>query len=253
MQDTITKSASAAAELKDARLFREACYVDGQWIQASSGQTINVDNPATKEIIGKVPKLGGAETTPRHRSRERRLSRMEQENRERTRRRSPPLVRSDDGQPGRPRAADDPRARQAARRIARRSRLRRRVSRMVWRRSQARLRRHHSSASSRQKNRRHQAAHRRRRLHHSLEFSAGHDHAQSGTGDWLRLHRGAEARLANSVFRARSCRARRTRWRSQRRASILSRVRPPKSAPNSPPIPSFESSRSPAPRKSAKS
>ena len=62
MQDTITKSASAAAELKDARLFRDACYVDGQWIQASSGQTINVDNPATKEVIGKVPKLGGAET-----------------------------------------------------------------------------------------------------------------------------------------------------------------------------------------------
>ena len=49
MQDTITKSASAAVELADARLFREACYVDGQWIQASSGQTINVDNPATRE------------------------------------------------------------------------------------------------------------------------------------------------------------------------------------------------------------
>src|SRR5277367_493298 len=62
MQDTITKSASAASGLKDARLFREACYVDGQWIQASSGQTLNVDNPATTEIIGKVPKLGGAET-----------------------------------------------------------------------------------------------------------------------------------------------------------------------------------------------
>ena len=62
MQDTITKSTSAASELKDQRLFREACYVDGEWIQAGSGQTINVDNPATKEIIGKVPKLGGAET-----------------------------------------------------------------------------------------------------------------------------------------------------------------------------------------------
>src|ERR1700674_2354423 len=62
MQSTVAVAASVAAELKDARLFREACYVDGQWIQASSGQTINVDNPATKEIIGKVPKLGGAET-----------------------------------------------------------------------------------------------------------------------------------------------------------------------------------------------
>src|SRR5579859_7298111 len=62
MQETLTKSTSAAAELKDPQLFREACYVDGQWIQASSGQTIKVDNPATKEIIGNVPKLSGAET-----------------------------------------------------------------------------------------------------------------------------------------------------------------------------------------------
>jgi succinate-semialdehyde dehydrogenase/glutarate-semialdehyde dehydrogenase len=62
MQDTLTKSANIAAELKDGLLFREACYVDGQWIQAISAQTISVDNPATKEIIGKVPKLGGAET-----------------------------------------------------------------------------------------------------------------------------------------------------------------------------------------------
>lgn len=62
MQDAMTKSASIAGELKDPRLLREACYVDGQWIQASSGQTIEVDNPATQEIIGKVPKLSGAET-----------------------------------------------------------------------------------------------------------------------------------------------------------------------------------------------
>src|SRR5690348_3145984 len=62
MQDTMTKSTRTATELRDPRLFREACYVDGQWIQAGSGQAIEVDNPATKEIIGKVPKLNGAET-----------------------------------------------------------------------------------------------------------------------------------------------------------------------------------------------
>src|SRR5271155_2903067 len=62
MPDTMTKTASLAAELKDARLFREACYVDGQWIHAGSGETVSVDNPATREIIGKVPKLSGAET-----------------------------------------------------------------------------------------------------------------------------------------------------------------------------------------------
>jgi succinate-semialdehyde dehydrogenase/glutarate-semialdehyde dehydrogenase len=36
--------------------------VDGQWVQAVSGQTIGVDNPATGQIIGRVPKLSGTET-----------------------------------------------------------------------------------------------------------------------------------------------------------------------------------------------
>jgi succinate-semialdehyde dehydrogenase / glutarate-semialdehyde dehydrogenase len=62
MQNTAMRPESAASELKDPRLFHEACYVDGQWIQAASGQIIAVDNPATCEIIGHVPKLGGAET-----------------------------------------------------------------------------------------------------------------------------------------------------------------------------------------------
>src|SRR6202035_3592626 len=62
MQDTVTKSASVAAELKDQRLFRESCYVGGQWIQAATGLTIGVDNPATGEVIGRVPKLGANET-----------------------------------------------------------------------------------------------------------------------------------------------------------------------------------------------
>src|SRR5215813_12024118 len=62
MQEMATKSESIAAQLKDARLFREACYVDGQWTQAKSGGVIPVDNPASGEIIGSVPKLGAAET-----------------------------------------------------------------------------------------------------------------------------------------------------------------------------------------------
>ena len=62
MQNTTTKVEIVAAELKDASLFHEACYVDGQWVQAASGQTLKVDNPATGEIIGTVPKLGAAET-----------------------------------------------------------------------------------------------------------------------------------------------------------------------------------------------
>ena len=59
---TAANSAVAPISLKDMRLFREACYVDGQWMQAASGATAPVDNPATGEIIGKVPKLSGPET-----------------------------------------------------------------------------------------------------------------------------------------------------------------------------------------------
>jgi succinate-semialdehyde dehydrogenase/glutarate-semialdehyde dehydrogenase len=62
MQDTATKSESVTNQLKDKKLFREACYVDGAWIQAKSGGAVQVDNPATGEIIGSVPKLGTAET-----------------------------------------------------------------------------------------------------------------------------------------------------------------------------------------------
>ena len=43
--------------LQDARLFRQACYVDGAWTEARR-RSIEVDNPATGEIIGTVPKLG---------------------------------------------------------------------------------------------------------------------------------------------------------------------------------------------------
>src|ERR1700741_3741756 len=62
MSSTATNSAVVTVELKDMRLFREACYVDGKWVLAAGGGTVAVDNPATGEIIGKVPKLSGAET-----------------------------------------------------------------------------------------------------------------------------------------------------------------------------------------------
>jgi len=48
--------------LNDASLFRQQCYVDGQWIGATGGATVDVSNPATREVLGTVPKLGVAET-----------------------------------------------------------------------------------------------------------------------------------------------------------------------------------------------
>jgi len=48
--------------LKDPQLFREHCYLDGDWTSADSGNTFAVHNPATGETIGSVPRMGAAET-----------------------------------------------------------------------------------------------------------------------------------------------------------------------------------------------
>jgi succinate-semialdehyde dehydrogenase / glutarate-semialdehyde dehydrogenase len=48
--------------LKDQDLLRQAMLIDGAWVQADSGQTIDVTNPATGAIVGRVPMGGAAET-----------------------------------------------------------------------------------------------------------------------------------------------------------------------------------------------
>src|ERR1700735_1012124 len=48
--------------LRDPTLFRQANCIDGKWVQADSGRTIVVKNPATGEAIGEVPNMGAAET-----------------------------------------------------------------------------------------------------------------------------------------------------------------------------------------------
>jgi succinate-semialdehyde dehydrogenase / glutarate-semialdehyde dehydrogenase len=48
--------------LKDPSLFRQAALVGENWIEADPTNAIEVNNPATGEIIGLVPKLGAAET-----------------------------------------------------------------------------------------------------------------------------------------------------------------------------------------------
>jgi succinate-semialdehyde dehydrogenase/glutarate-semialdehyde dehydrogenase len=47
--------------LRDQELFREACYIDGVWVSPGAG-TIAVDDPATGEVIGVVPRFGRTET-----------------------------------------------------------------------------------------------------------------------------------------------------------------------------------------------
>ena len=54
---------SALSRLTESRLFRQQCLVGGQWVAASDGATIEVDNPASGEIIGSVPSLSEAQLT----------------------------------------------------------------------------------------------------------------------------------------------------------------------------------------------
>ncbi|MBY5848593.1 NADP-dependent succinate-semialdehyde dehydrogenase [Rhizobium leguminosarum bv. trifolii] len=49
-------------KLQDPSLFRQAAIVGDNWIEADPNNAIEVNNPATGEIIGLVPKLGAAET-----------------------------------------------------------------------------------------------------------------------------------------------------------------------------------------------
>lgn len=48
--------------LKDPDLLRQAMLIDGQWVQADSGQTFEVRNPATGQLVARVPNGGEVET-----------------------------------------------------------------------------------------------------------------------------------------------------------------------------------------------
>jgi succinate-semialdehyde dehydrogenase / glutarate-semialdehyde dehydrogenase len=48
--------------LKDSRLFRQQCYLNGEWIDAGNRATFAVNNPADDSVLGHVPNMGAAET-----------------------------------------------------------------------------------------------------------------------------------------------------------------------------------------------
>ena len=52
----------AQLELKDPKLFRQQCYIDGAWLDADDKSTLTVNNPADGAQLGTVPKMGVAET-----------------------------------------------------------------------------------------------------------------------------------------------------------------------------------------------
>ena len=49
-------------ELNNKSLFKQKCFINGKWVDSSSGETLQVNNPASLEIIGNVPKCSVLET-----------------------------------------------------------------------------------------------------------------------------------------------------------------------------------------------
>ena len=50
-----------AMQLKDPKLLRELCFIDGAWVGADSGAALDVKNPATADRLGSIPNMGAAE------------------------------------------------------------------------------------------------------------------------------------------------------------------------------------------------
>lgn len=49
-------------KLNNPSLFKQQCYINGQWADADNGSTFDVLNPADGSLLGVVPKMGATET-----------------------------------------------------------------------------------------------------------------------------------------------------------------------------------------------
>src|SRR5690348_2362823 len=53
---------STTSSLRDPKLLRDACYINGAWVKFSEAKTQSIYNPATRELVGNVPVGGELET-----------------------------------------------------------------------------------------------------------------------------------------------------------------------------------------------
>ena len=237
--------------LGDPALFRQRCYVNGAWIDAQGGGTLDVDNPATGELIGTVPALGTQETRAaiaaadaawagwRARPAKERANVM---------RRWFDLIMSNQEDLAGP---DDERAGQAAGRVARGDRVRGVVRRVVRRGRQARVRRRHGPSAAGQAHRGAEGAHRGRCVDHAVEFPRSDDHEKVRAGARGRLSCRHPARVADAVLGAGSRGACRSCRNSARRGKRHHRPVWADGAPSLRPTRPSASSPSPAPPRSA--
>ncbi|MFC0281396.1 aldehyde dehydrogenase family protein [Falsigemmobacter intermedius] len=47
--------------LKDPSLLIDKCLVNGKWVGAQSGKTVDVTNPATGDVIARIPSMSAQE------------------------------------------------------------------------------------------------------------------------------------------------------------------------------------------------
>ena len=187
-----TSAVPTGVSLKDSKLFRQSCYIDGAWVNAKSGGDDHRRQPGDRrghrhgaeaaarprrataiEAADKALPAWRKKTAKERAAIVRRWYELMLEHQEDLAR----LMTIEQGKP-----LTESQGRGGVCGV---------VPRVVRRGSQARLRRHDSRPPGRQAHRRHQAADRRRRLHHAVELPAGDDHAQGRSGARRRLHRRA--------------------------------------------------------------
>ena len=62
LEGLIVNLDTATVNLNNISLFHEHCYIDGAWVEATGGGTIEVNNPADGSILGTVPAMGKDDT-----------------------------------------------------------------------------------------------------------------------------------------------------------------------------------------------
>jgi succinate-semialdehyde dehydrogenase/glutarate-semialdehyde dehydrogenase len=62
LEDIAVNVNVATVKVNNGSLLRERCYIDGAWVDAKDGATIEVTNPATGSVIGTVPSMGTEDT-----------------------------------------------------------------------------------------------------------------------------------------------------------------------------------------------
>jgi succinate-semialdehyde dehydrogenase/glutarate-semialdehyde dehydrogenase len=62
MSQALQETASVDWSLSDPSLLRAQAYINGEWVDADSGATFKVYNPATHEVVAEVADVGTAET-----------------------------------------------------------------------------------------------------------------------------------------------------------------------------------------------